>query len=227
MTNTKKIQVLRKELSGRYQLGNEQHNLCGRRISVTCVEDAEELFSRQVLSDPDSLEIRDERLPYWACLWPAAIVLSQLLVSKRCLNSDEKVLELGCGLGLVSAVASLKGASVTATDYQSDALKFTRMNCLQIAGVDPNIMVLDWRDPPNPFKFSIILGADLVYEARFYDPLIKCFDNYLDNKGHILFSEPNREMSQVFFDRLAYAGWQYTTILKDQDAAVYRVERAR
>ena len=219
MTVTRKVQDLRRELAGRYQLGNERHNLCGRQISVACVEDAEALFSRLVVADPDSLDVQDERLPYWACLWPAGLALARLLVSGDHLRPGERVLELGCGLGLVSAAACLKRTQVTATDHQPDALKFTRINCLQIAGVEPDVLLLDWRDPPGDRRYAALLGADLVYETRFYEPLIACFDTLLEPEGRVLFCEPNREMSRVFFDRLPDAGWRW-------EATVYRIARA-
>ena len=133
----KKIYALKSELAGRYQLGEEHHNICGRKIGVTCVEDAEALFDKLGMADPDSVEVQDERLPYWATLWDSALVLSDVLLADNLIAPGESVLELGCGLGLVSSIACLKRARVTATDYQPDALKFTQLNGLQIAGVAP------------------------------------------------------------------------------------------
>jgi predicted nicotinamide N-methyase len=225
MSIDKSIQRLKAELAGRYRLDEERHNLCGRPIGVTCVEDAEELFSRLIVADPNSIEVLDERLPYWATLWQSAIALAEHLVSSDHLSPGEPVLELGCGLGLASAIACLKRARVTATDYQPDALKFTRLNCLQIAGSEPEVFLLDWRDPPQDKKYPTLLGADLVYEARFFDPLIACFDTLLEPDGHVFFSEPNREMGRPFFDRLDFACWDYTPLLEQDGATVYEIRR--
>ena len=51
---------------------------------------------------------RDEFLPYWAELWPAATALAAALPDVAGL----RVVELGCGLGLPSLVAAARGADV-------------------------------------------------------------------------------------------------------------------
>src|SRR5579862_1794881 len=74
--------------------------------------------------------VRDERLPYWADLWPAARVLAAALLECH-VSSDvqrPRLLELGCGLGLATAAALRAGYDVTATDYYADALRFTHVN---------------------------------------------------------------------------------------------------
>jgi predicted nicotinamide N-methyase len=225
MTLNRKIYDLKRQLSGRYQLEEERHNICGRNLSITCVEDAEALFSKMVFGDPDSLEVKDERLPYWATLWGSALVLSEALLTCKLINPGEPCLELGCGLGLASAIAALKRAKITVSDYQPDALKFARLNCLQIAGRDPETVLLDWRDPPTDRHYPLLLGADLVYEARFFDPLIHTFDTLLASEGRILFSEPNRMLGKPFFDRLEVANWMFAPLLESENGTVYEIRR--
>ncbi len=221
----KEIYALKRELAARYQLGEEHHNICGRKIGVTCVEDAEALFDKLGMADPDSIEVRDERLPYWATLWDSALILSDVLLQGSLITPGESVLELGCGLGLVSSIACLKRARVTATDYQPDALKFARLNSLQIAGVVPQTMLIDWRSPPQDQCYTTLLGADLVYELRFFDPLIATFDALLAPGGRVLFSEPNRVLGRSFFDRLHNAGWAFSIITEREGGTVYEIVR--
>jgi len=226
MTIVKKVQELSRELAGRYELSYEAHDLCGRKISVVCVADAEALFSRRVVVEPGSRGAQDETHPYWGCLWPSALALARVLVTEDLLRPGQKVLELGSGLGLVSAVACLRRARVTATDLDPDALKFTQINCLQIAGAEPEVLRLDWYQPPRDRQYDAILGSDLVYEARSFDPLIACFDALLEPGGRVLFGEPNREMSRPFFDRLPDAGWEYEILSEQPDATVYGITRS-
>lgn len=225
MNNNRKIHDLKRELSNRYQLAEERHNICGRNLAITCVEDAEALFSKMVVGDPNSLEVKDERLPYWATLWGSALVLADALLTGNLITPGEQALELGCGLGLASAIAALKRAKVTVSDYQADALKFARLNCLQIAGQDPEMLLLDWREPPTEKQYPLLLGADLVYESRFFDPLINTFSTLLAPNGRILFSEPNRMLGKPFFDRLEETHWAFAPLLEKEDGTVYEIRR--
>jgi predicted nicotinamide N-methyase len=52
--------------------------------------------------------------PYGTKLWPASLGVAQLLASENLTNRS--VLELGCGTGLVSLVAAIRGAHAIATD---------------------------------------------------------------------------------------------------------------
>ena len=52
--------------------------------------------------------VRDERLPYWADLWPSARILADELAVMRL--AGQRVLELGCGLGVVAIGAVARRA---------------------------------------------------------------------------------------------------------------------
>jgi predicted nicotinamide N-methyase len=110
---------------------------------------------------------RDEFLPYWAELWPAATALAASLPARL---DGVRVLELGCGLGLPSLVAAARGAVVTATDWSKDATELLRRNA------ERNQLVLrsevhDWREPWSE-EFDLLLAADVLYEQRNVDPLL-------------------------------------------------------
>jgi predicted nicotinamide N-methyase len=225
MTLNRKIHDLKRELSGRYHLEEERHNICGRNLAITCVADAEALFSKMVFGDPDSLEVKDERLPYWATLWGSALALAHAILTCDLVKPGEAALELGCGLGLASAIAALKRARMTVSDYQPDALKFARLNCLQISGQDPETCLLDWREPPQDRQYALLLGADLVYERRFFDPLINTFESLLAPGGRILFAEPNRMFGKPFFDKLEESHWVFAPVLESEDGTVYKIGR--
>ena len=110
---------------------------------------------------------RDEFLPYWAELWPAAIALAAALPDVAGL----RVVELGCGLGLPSLVAAARGADVTASDWAEDAVDLLRENA---AGnrLALRAEVRDWREP-WPERFDVVLAADVLYERRNVEPLLE------------------------------------------------------
>ena len=109
---------------------------------------------------------RDEFLPYWAELWPAATALASALPNLAGL----RVIELGCGLGLPSLVAAARGADVTATDWADDAVALLRENAAR-NGLTLRAEVWDWREPRLE-RFDVVLAADVLYERRNVAPLL-------------------------------------------------------
>ncbi len=90
-----------------------------------------------VVRDPDVLLERvtpvqfaqDERLPYWAELWTSSFALARFCLEENGFRG-KRVLELGCGVGLVGLSAASGGAHVVMTDYEHDALLFSLYNAM-------------------------------------------------------------------------------------------------
>src|SRR4051794_33685393 len=55
---------------------------------------------------------RDQYMPYWADLWPAARMLAKVILQERW-TPGLQALEVGCGLGLPGIVALSVGLRVT------------------------------------------------------------------------------------------------------------------
>jgi predicted nicotinamide N-methyase len=121
--------------------------------------------SPESLIDEDAFA-RDEFLPYWAELWPAASALAAALPDVRGL----RVVELGCGLGLPSLVAAARGADVTATDWAEDAVALLARNA-DANGLTVRAEVRDWRVPWEE-RFDLALAADVLYERRNVEPVL-------------------------------------------------------
>ncbi|MBN2425469.1 MAG: methyltransferase domain-containing protein [Calditrichaceae bacterium] len=175
----------------------------------------------------------DERLPYWAELWPSAIGLCRFLIKNAALFKGKNVLELGCGLGLTSMViASLNPAEFVLTDYEQDALFMARHNFV-LNNIDcPVTRILDWRHPELEGQFNCIVASDIVYERRFFPPLLQLFRNYLRPDGFIILAEPNRAIAGSFFQILKEHGYYYQVeneyVIQDQSricVSVYKIRK--
>lgn len=141
--------------------------------------------------------VRDERLPYWADLWPASRALAELLAQED--GRGASCLELGCGLGLVAIAALRAGYAVTATDYYEDALAFTRVNAQRAVGRVPATRLVDWRAlPADLARFDRVVAADVLYE-RAYGPLLAgVFARVLAPNGVATVADPGRIAAEVF-----------------------------
>jgi predicted nicotinamide N-methyase len=151
---------------------------------------------------------RDERLPYWAELWPSAHVLADELAGRDL--GGRRVVELGCGVGLPSIVAALAGAQALATDWYAEALAFVDANAAR-AGVEVATMLVDWSDPPGALTgaapYDLVVGADLLYEERNGVALAALLPRLLPRGGEALIADPRRPHAALLLDLLGEAGW--------------------
>ena len=151
--------------------------------------------------------VRDERLPYWADLWPSSHVLADRVVEMR--GAGQRLLELGCGSGLVSVAAALAGYAVTATDYYDDALLFTKANVRRNAGMQAPVTArhVDWRDFPDDLgTFDVVVASDVLYEHT-YGPLVAAaFRATLGKRSLGLLADPGRIAADAFVDECRARG---------------------
>ncbi len=149
----------------------------------------------------------DERLPYWADLWPSARALARHLLDSA--PRMGRVIELGCGLALPSLVSLESVESLLATDYYREALDFARANAERNRLPPLTTRFLDWRDPPNGLgTFRTALAADVLYERRNADSLSQLLPRIIEPGGSLLLADPGRTYV-ADFDRLTRAlGWE-------------------
>lgn len=165
--------------------------------------------SAEDLIDEDDFE-RDERLPYWADVWPSAIVLARRLVGTA--GDGRTLLELGCGAGLVASAAALAGYDVTATDYYEDALRFTRLNVARNAGREPSVRLADWRRFPRDLGlFDVVVASDVLYEHTYGELVASAISRTLGSTGVALLTDPGRVAAGTFVDAARDRGLEVWT----------------
>ena len=189
------------------KLVRDKINIAGNTFIFDRVNNLDELIE-QVSDDEFN---KDERLPYWAELWPSALALSEYILLNQTLFKDKNIIELGCGIGLTTmALSKTKPAQLIATDYEEPALENTRNNFkLNKIQTIPQLQLLDWREPDIDQKFDVIVASDVAYEERFFQPLINIFHKLLKEDGIIILAEPNRSIARSFFGKIVLAGFKY------------------
>ena len=135
--------------------------------------------------------VKDERLPYWADIWPSSRVLAERVGGIRA--AGRQLLELGCGMGLVASAAARAGFEVMATDYYEDALLFTQVNVFRNAGVIPETRYVDWRAFPKDLEwFDHVIASDVLYEREYAPLLAAAFAQTLSGRGLGIVADPGR-----------------------------------
>ena len=179
----------------------------------TSIEDAtvdEHTFSILRPANSDDLIreedfVKDERLPYWADVWPSSIILAGRLLE---LNGRGKTaLELGCGVGLSTVAATSAGFDVLSTDYYEDALDVTRANVFRNLGTIARTRLVDWRHLPQDLgTFDLVFASDVLYEKEYAELLPVLLRGLLAPSGIALIADPGRVAAPVFVEACAAHG---------------------
>jgi predicted nicotinamide N-methyase len=200
----RRLRYLQKAIATSYDTVLQDLAFDGLAIELLRVADVDTLLDRL-----PKIQFRpDERLPYWADLWPSSLALAHYLWHTVDLRGLE-VLELGCGLGLVGIVASRKGGVVTFTDYEADALAFARYNALRNDCPQAVVRHLDWHAPTLSQTHAVIIASDVLYERANFHPLLHILQTALRPDGRFVLAEPNRPVARDFFRLLRDSGYQY------------------
>jgi ETFB lysine methyltransferase len=146
--------------------------------------------------------------PYWAKLWPAAAPLAEAIV--RCPPSrGMRVLELGCGSGLVGIAALACGLDVTFSDYVPFAVRLALENAARNGFIQARGLVLDWRSPRgvSTDQFPLVVAADVTYDRANLDPLLDVTEQMLAPGGQAWFGDAGRSPAADFVRRAIERGW--------------------
>jgi ETFB lysine methyltransferase len=199
------IDDLREMLLRRFPVRSFDLPVGSATVRITTAKDIEDLING--ISDAEFR--KDERLPYWADVWHSAVALGDFLLQHPVLVRRREVLEIGCGLGVPGIIAASLGATVTFSDNDETALLAAELNLqTTLPDVVASFASLDFRTPPDR-QWPVILAADVIYEARFIDPLAAFLARALEKEGTVVLAEPNRLVAVPFFARLEACGFTY------------------
>jgi 2-polyprenyl-3-methyl-5-hydroxy-6-metoxy-1,4-benzoquinol methylase len=118
------------------------------------------------------------------------------------------VLELGCGLGYPSLVATQVGAKVMATDFHPDVEEYFQRNCRH-SSLKCDYQRLNWREDKRDIGlYDVVMGSDVLYESKHASEVAQGLIRFLKPGGKILLSDPGRPYLQPFVTAMKQAGYQ-------------------
>ena len=181
-----------------------------RRLTLLRVKDLERWVDREAL-----LRDETEEPPYWAHLWTGSITLARH-IEKHVECRDRQILDLGCGLGLTGIVAALKGGRVTFADKEPEALAFATVNAQVNDCPLFEAKLLDFTRDVMDQRFSLILGAEILYDRPVFLKLIAFLRHHLNPGGRALFADARRTNTDDFYYWLDAAGLTWTREAVDE-----------
>ena len=179
--------------------------------TLTCFDIARPLDDDRLIDD--AAADPEQNLPYWAEIWPSGVALGATIARAPHALRGQRVLELGCGLGVTAISALRAGADLLVTDYAAEALALCALNALDQTGNVPQTMRLNWRDPNPAFMaqvgdgFPVVLAADVLYERRDAAPLLALAARVVAPGGALWLAEPGRPPAARFLAELHSRGW--------------------
>jgi len=185
-----------KGIRKQYQVAFEPLSLKGKDLQILQVKDIEPLLAGK---DP----FKDtEDFPFWIKLWEASMVLAHTIAGLPP-QPGQTLLELGAGLAAPGLVAAAVGYQVTLSDYEPVILDFQRVSAAASGLTGVEFKILDWKKPPQLPPFDTIIGAEILFRAEFFEPLLNIFDRLLAPGGTIYMAHDMRRKSLNQFLQLA------------------------
>jgi predicted nicotinamide N-methyase len=187
------------ELRRRFQVREESFTRGAFAVALILPRSADELIDVSAFNT-------DERLPYWADLWPSARALTRWLLDAP--PPPGPVLELGSGVALPSLALEWRGVPAVASDYYPEALEFARANAIRNSIRAPEPLLLDWRHPPPELgRFPLVVAADVLYEKRNGEALAELLPRVVTAGGRAVLADPGRVYASGFLERMRGKGW--------------------
>lgn len=135
----------------------------------------------------------DEYIPYWADLWPAAVMLGEVVLAEPWEERGEQLeaLEFGCGLGISGMAALSRGLHVTFSDVDEAAVQLAASNARLNGFRHFETAAVDLRAAPER-QYPVLLAADVCYELRLTEAVAKFVKAALAPGGLALLTDTDR-----------------------------------
>ncbi|XP_018961531.1 uncharacterized protein LOC109092239 [Cyprinus carpio] len=171
---------------------------------------------------------------YGGIVWPAALALCRFLdtpTGRQQINLlDKSTLELGAGTGLVSIVATLLGAKLTATDLP-DILGNLRCNLNRNTRLhwrhEPQVTALQWgykleeTFPRSTHSYDYILAADVVYHHNCLTELLDTMLHFCQTGTTIILANKVRYQSDLVFIENFQKAFNTTLLMELDEVRIY------
>ncbi|XP_019214827.1 protein-lysine methyltransferase METTL21C [Oreochromis niloticus] len=169
---------------------------------------------------------------FGAMMWPAALALCSFLENNRHMVNlkGKEVLELGAGTGLVTIVASLLGASVTATDLpemlgnlRANVMRNTRNRCRHT----PQVVALPWSydlertHPSSVYHYDYILAADVVYHHNYLGELLVTMKHFCKLGTTLIWANKVRFESDLTFTENFKKAFNTSLLAEDGEMKIF------
>lgn len=184
------------------------------------------LLDRQQFSDPlgaaARMGISSAMWSLFGQVWPSGLQLAAQM-ALRPVTASERILEIGCGLGLASLVGHRRGANITASDCHPLAANFLRENerlndlspiayqhGLWSEGLMTGAAQVHQPHPIVTGRYDLIVGSDVLYERDDSGSLPWFISQHAAPGAQVWIVDPDRSNRAAFNRQMAELGLTMT-----------------
>lgn len=139
-------------------------------------------------------------------VWPAGLALAEAMTGFG--SPGQRILEVGCGLGLASLVLQRAGADITATDHHPLAGDFLRFNAFLNRLAPIVFRRASWAEPNDGLgRFDVVIASDVLYESDHPDALLGFIDRHTHPSAEVIVADPGRSQRTRFGARMRGEGY--------------------
>lgn len=168
-------------------------------------------------------EGKKNEFPYWARIWPSALVMAEYLDEHPDLFKQKKVIEFAAGLGLPSLRAASGAKSVIASDYLKEAINCIQNSIIANRFTNMKAAIYNWRDGLPDWEADLVLLSDTNYDTEDQAAVERLIRHYLKQGSTVLLTTPHRLAARELLQSLQeFCSHTETRVAKEIDISVYR-----
>lgn len=121
-------------------------------------------------------------------------------INTKCGLAGKKVLDVGCGGGILSEAMAQMGASVTGIDLGEKALQVARLHQLESnASVDYRLISVEALAAEQPAQYDVVTCMEMLEHVPDPASVVKACAALVRPGGHVFFSTLNRNPKSYLF----------------------------
>ncbi|MBL4682156.1 MAG: methyltransferase domain-containing protein [Pseudomonadales bacterium] len=177
----------------------------------------------QLPQDSNSIQTVDA-LPLFDIVWPSSEILCQILENQNV--EGKRILEVGCGMALVSLYLNARDADITAMDIQIKSSDLLTVNTRLNRSKAVPFVNASWSETLTELgEFDLIVASDVLYEPQHILTLPRFLNQHIKTGGEVIIVDPDRGRTDAFRSQMLECGFAYESVrpeLSDRSGAPYR-----
>jgi predicted nicotinamide N-methyase len=157
----------------------------------------------------EKLGVSPASWPMFGMLWQAGEVLALYMADFEL--SGQRILEVGCGVGLASLVLNKRGADISATDYHPSAEAHLDYNSALNGDRKIPFLRSAWQDRAEESfgSFDVIIASDVMFEPDHAGQLVAFLQSYARPNCQIILADAGRGYRNAFIRSLTALGFSH------------------